>query len=183
MFKSWQFWIVMGGIAAMTAMFAYGFKVDPKLVKSPLVGRQAPAFSVTEMNTGEELSLASMKGTPFLLNFWGSWCPACRDEAPLLEAAHKKYGQDPKQFRVVGIAFNDTLEAARAFAKRFGKTYYLALDDDEGTITLNYGLYGAPETFFINKDGIIINKKIGALSWEDIERNVQVLLEDAKEAQ
>lgn len=180
MFKSWQFWTVMGVIIGLTAMFAYGFTVDPKMVKSPLVNHPAPAFAVKEMNTGEALSKASMKGTPYLLNFWGSWCPACRDEAHLLEAAHQKWGKDPKRFRVVGVAFNDTLPAARAFAKRFGKTYYLALDDNKGTITLNFGLYGAPETFFIDHTGKIRYKKIGALTWKDIEKQVTFLLEEAE---
>ena len=167
---------VMLAIGGMTWLFTYGFSLDPKLVKSPLVGRPAPAFSATEMNTGEPISLASLQGTPFMLNFWGSWCPACRDEAHLLEAAHRRWGSDPKAFRVIGIAFNDTLEKARAFARRFGKTYYLALDDPDGTIILNYGLYGAPETFFVDRTGVIRAKKIGALTWEEIESNVTALL-------
>ncbi|MEE8436469.1 MAG: redoxin domain-containing protein [bacterium] len=176
MFKIWQFWIVMVAIFAMTAMLAYGFWVDPKLVKSPLIGRPVPSFSVREMNTGEPLGSASLKGTAYMLNFWGSWCPACRDEAHLLESAHRKWGKDPKRFKVVGIAFNDTLEAARAFARRFGKTYYLALDDEQGTVILNFGLYGAPETFFVDKNSIIRHKKVGALTWEEIEEQVTLLL-------
>ncbi len=180
MLKSWQFWTVMGVIAGLTALFIFGFSVNPKVVKSPLVGKKAPAFSVRELNTGEPLSLASLKGTPFLLNFWGSWCPSCRDEAPILEAAHRKWGQDAERFRVIGIAFNDTPEAARAFAKRFGKTYYLALDDEQGTITLNWGLYGAPETFFVDHEGVIRHKKVGAITWEEVEENVTALLQAAE---
>ena len=176
MFKIWQFWSVMVVIFAMTAMLAYGFWVDPKLVKSPLIGQPVPSFSVREMNTGERIGSASLKGTPYMLNFWGSWCPACRDEAHLLEAAHQKWGQEPKRFRVIGIAFNDTLDAARAFAKRFGKTYFLALDDAEGTVILNFGLYGAPETFFVDKNGIVRHKKVGALSQQEIEEQVTALL-------
>ena len=180
MFKIWQFWIVMLAITGMTAMFAYGFFVDPKLVKSPLVGKPVPSFSVQEMNTGEPIGSASLKGTPYMLNFWGSWCFACQGEAHLLEAAHRKWGQDPKRFRVVGIAFNDTLESARAFARRFGKTYYLALDDAQGTVILNFGLYGAPETFFIDHTGRVRYKKVGALTQEEIEAQVTLLLKEAE---
>lgn len=176
MFKIWQFWTVMVAIFAMTAMLAYGFWVDPKLVKSPLIGLPVPAFSLEEMNTGERIGSASLKGTAYLLNFWGSWCPACRDESALLEAAHQKWGKQPKRFRVVGIAFNDTLEAARAFARRYGKTYYLALDDEQGTNILNFGLYGAPETFFVDPAGIIRYKMVGGLTREIIEEQVTALL-------
>ena len=182
MFKAWQFWIVMVAIFSMTAMLAFGFWVDPKLVKSPLIGQPVPSFSLREMNSGESLSSVSLKGTPYMLNFWGSWCPACRDESSLLEAAHQQWGKHPKRFRVIGIAFNDTLDAARAFAKRFGKTYYLALDDDLGTNTLNFGLYGAPETFFVDHTGKIRKKHIGALTQEIIEEQVTWLLKDAEDA-
>jgi len=88
MWTSWQFWTVMAGITAMTGLLAFGFTKNPREVPSPLVGRPARAFSVIEMNTGEPLTLADLKGRPFILNFWASWCVACRAEAPLLQAAH-----------------------------------------------------------------------------------------------
>lgn len=181
MFKIWQFWSVMAAITFTTGLLAYGFWLDPRLVKSPLIDQPVPSFSVREMNTGEPLGSASLKGTAYMLNFWGSWCPACRDEARLLEAANLKWGKDPKRFRVVGIAFNDTLEAARAFARRFGKTFYLALDDEQGTVILNFGLYGAPETFFVDQAGIVRFKKVGALTWEEIEEQVTLLLKKGED--
>jgi cytochrome c biogenesis protein CcmG/thiol:disulfide interchange protein DsbE len=173
---SWKFWVVMAVIAALTGLFVYGFTVDPKLVKSPLVQRPAPGFSLTELNSGEPLSLESLRGTPILLNFWASWCAACREEAHLLEAAHRRWGQDPKRFRVVGIAIQDTPEAARKFAKRFGKTYYLALDNAAGDISLNYGLYGVPESFLIDASGTIRYKQIGALTEKVLGEQIPLLL-------
>ena len=169
-YKAWWvagFVAVMAVIAGMTALFVFGFTVNPKLVKSPLVQRPAPGFAVAEMNTGERVTLESLRGTPFLLNFWASWCVACRDEAHLLEAAYREWGQDPKVFRVIGIAIQDTPEEARKFAQHFGKTYYLALDDTAGDVSLNYGLYGVPETFFVDAQGIIRYKQIGAVT-EDV---------------
>ena len=167
----------MGAIAVLTGLLAFGFTKDPKIVKSPLENLPAPNFSVTELNTGEPLELADLKGTAVLLNFWASWCAACRDEAHLLEAAHQKWGGDKNDFRVIGIAVQDTEEDAKKFARRFGKTYYLALDNPTGDIGLNYGVYGVPETFFIDKEGIIRSKKIGAVTKEVIGERVPALIE------
>lgn len=180
MLRSWKFWVVMVAIGGLTGLFAYGFKLNPKLVQSPLVQRPAPAFAVTELNTAEPLSLASLRGTPFVLNFWASWCAACRDEAHLLQAAHETWGADPKRFRVVGIAVQDTPTKAREFARRFGKTYYLALDNPAGDIGLNYGLYGVPETFFIDAQGVIQYKQIGAVTGPVLQEWVPKLIRAAE---
>lgn len=177
MLKSWQFWSVMTAIGILTGLLAFGFTRDPKIVKSPLIGLPAANFTVSELNTGEPLELAGLKGSAVLLNFWASWCAACRDEAPLLEAAHQKWGGDQGNFRVIGIAIQDTVEDARKFAKRFGKTYYLALDKPTGDIAINYGVYGVPESFFIDAEGIIRFKHIGALTKEMIWKQVPALIE------
>jgi cytochrome c biogenesis protein CcmG/thiol:disulfide interchange protein DsbE len=182
MLTSWKFWTVMVVIAGLTGLFVFGFTVNPKIVPSPLVKRPAPGFRVTELNTGEPLSLESLRGTPFVLNFWASWCVACRDEAHVLEAAHRRWGGDPARFRVIGIAIQDTPTDARRFAKRFGKTYYLALDSTAGDISLNYGLYGVPETFFVDADGIVAFKQIGAVTADVIQEQVPKLIASASGA-
>ena len=176
MLKSWKFWLVNVALFALFALFAVGFRYDPKLVPSPLVGKKAPPFSVVEMQSGEKLDLDTLQGTPFLLNFWASWCVACRTEAKVLEAAHRRYGKDPKVFRVIGIAVQDKQEAALAFARRFGKTYYLGLDSVAGDIALNYGLYGVPKSFFVDAEGVIQYKSIGPVTDELIEKKVPPLL-------
>ncbi len=140
------------------------------------MGRPAPSFQLAGLNTGEPLSLADLKGKPFILNFWASWCAACRDEAVVLEEAHQRYAVQQDKLRVVGIAIQDTPEDARAFARRFGKTYFLALDNEAGDISLNYGLYGVPETFFVDAQGIIRHKQIGAVTRKVIEEQVPRLL-------
>jgi cytochrome c biogenesis protein CcmG/thiol:disulfide interchange protein DsbE len=176
MLTSWKFWTVMATIMGVIGLLAFGFSKNPKEVKSPLVGKPAPAFAVTEMNTGEPLSKAALKGTPFLLNFWASWCTACNEEAPHLEAAYERYEQAGRGVRVIGIAIQDTLEDARRFARRFGKRYYLALDNARGDISLNFGLYGVPETFFVDAQGIITHKHIGPLTWPVIQGEMERLL-------
>jgi cytochrome c biogenesis protein CcmG/thiol:disulfide interchange protein DsbE len=171
MLKSWTFWAVLAGILAVVGLFAYGFTVDPKLVRSPLIGQPAPDFTVTRLGGEEMLRLADLRGTPVILNFWASWCLACRDEAALLEELHRRH----TDMRVIGIAIQDTPENAQAFARKFGKTYFLALDNDSGDIALSYGLYGVPETFFIDGSGIIRDKQVGAVTREGLAAQVRAL--------
>jgi cytochrome c biogenesis protein CcmG/thiol:disulfide interchange protein DsbE len=172
MWKSWKFWAVMGTIGLLAALFTFGFTTNPKLVPSPLVGRPAPAFEVQQLNGNGKVSLAELKGTPFILNFWASWCVACREEAHILEQAHLTYEKEQGKIRVIGIAIQDSPTPDLSFARQFGKTYFLGLDNPAGDIALNYGLYGVPETFFIDANGMIQDKKIGPVSTEDIQREV-----------
>ncbi len=181
MLRSWKFWTAMMSIMGVIGLLAFGFTMNPRIVKSPLVGKPAPDFSIVEMNTGEPLSSVALKGTPYLLNFWASWCAACREEAPYLKAAYERYEKSGRNFRVIGIAIQDTLEKANAFARKFGKAYYLALDNERGDISLNWGLYGVPETFFVDAKGTIIHKHIGALDWKVTEREVERLLNPVQE--
>lgn len=179
MLTSWKFWVVMITIGGLFGLFAFGFTRNPKIVQSPLVGKPAPGFTITEMNTGARLSRESLLGTPYLLNFWASWCTACKAEAPVLEAAYEAYDRGGRGVRVIGIAIQDTLEDARAFARRYGKQYFLALDSTEGDVSLNWGLYGVPETFFVDAHGIIRHKHIGQLTWPDVEREMERLVAQA----
>jgi cytochrome c biogenesis protein CcmG, thiol:disulfide interchange protein DsbE len=180
MFKSWKFWSVMAVLAGLVALFSYGFTKDPKLVPSPLVGLAAPPFSVDQINGTGHADLASLKGTPFILNFWASWCMACQDEAAILEAAHRQYELNGHQIRVIGVAIQDTPDKALGFAKHFGKTYFLGLDDAQGDISLSYGLYGVPETFFVDGNGRIAFKQIGPVTKDVIDEQVAKLTATTK---
>lgn len=171
MLMSWKFWMAMTAIMGVVGLLAFGFTQNPRIVQSPLVEGKAPSFDLVEMNTGERLSSDDLKGTPYLLNFWASWCEACKTEAPYLKAAYEFYEKrSGGKIRVIGIAIQDTLKKARAFAKRYGKNYFLAMDNEQGEISLNFGLYGVPETFFIDRAGIIRFKQIGALTPGVIDR-------------
>ncbi len=181
MIRSWKFWGVLSAIGAMVALFSYGFFVDPKLVPSPLVNKPAADFTVQQLNGEGSLTLSDLRGTPVLLNFWASWCVACRDEAIILQEAHLLHEVAQNKLRVIGIAIQDTPEKALAFAERFGKTYFLALDDEAGTIGLDYGLYGVPETFFIDAAGTIHYKQVGAVTRELIRAMVDEMSQPAKE--
>ncbi len=157
-------------LAAVVALFAWALSREQTLA-SPLVGKAAPGFSMPLYAVDSTLSLAALRGTPVVLNFWASWCLACRDEARVLEAGWRRYGPE---VAFVGIAVNDEEEAAKEFIRRFGKTYSLGPDVD-GSSAVDYGLYGVPETFFIGRDGTILSRHIGPLSAADLDRRIAEL--------
>lgn len=152
--------------------FVYGlfFSSDPKEIPSALINQPAQSFQLTTFE-GEVISLEQFRGKPVVLNFWASWCFACRNESLALNAAYKKYSQQGVVF--IGIAINDAKENAMNFAKRFNKKYYLGLDDEIGTISLDYGVTAVPETFLIDPEGIIRHKQLGEISFPEIERFLQ----------
>lgn len=158
-----KFWVrlaVVGVIAGgMVSLLAYGFKRDPRYIASPLIGRQAPAFALTLFD-GKVIRLEDLRGKVVFLNFWASWCPPCRAEAKTLEAAWKKYKDRGVVF--LGIDIQDIEEDARAFIQEFEITYMNGTDNT-GRIAIDYGVWGIPETFFIDRQGRITYKHVGGL--------------------
>ena len=166
MWTSSKFWAVWVIVLGLIILLAFGFTTDPKKVPSPLIGKPAPDFQVYELNGEQKFSLSKFKGIPIVLNFWASWCAECRTEAIILEDFFQNYGVKNRQLVMIGIAIQDTPKKAKAFATHFGKTYLLGLDDEAGNIALDYGIYGVPETFFIDPDGKIFYKTIGIVNKE-----------------
>ena len=177
MWTSWKFWTVWVIVLGLITLLAFGFTTDPKKVPSPLLGRPAPDFQVNELNGEQKFSLSEFKGKPVVLNFWASWCAECRTEAVILEDFFQKYGVNKKQLVMIGIAIQDTPKKAKAFARHFGKTYLLGLDDAAGNIALDYGIYGVPETFFIDLEGNIFHKTIGMVTKELMEQKFKPFLQ------
>ena len=165
MLRSWKFWSVMAGILALVALFAYGFTTNPRLVKSPLVGRPAPAFAITDINTGARLSLADLKGKPFILNFWASWCLECRIEHPALQGAWARFRD--RGVVLVGIPFQDAPSASRAYVAEMGGDWPQA-EDAGARAALDFGVTGVPETFLIGADGGVLRRWIGPVSYEPL---------------
>ena len=114
-------------------------------------------------------ALDDFKGRPVVVNFWASWCVSCREEARELE----KFWQavKGKNVAVVGVAIQDTVEAAQKFAKQYGKTYILGLDED-GKAAIDYGVAGVPETFIIDASGVIVHKETGPVTAQKLEEAV-----------
>lgn len=158
----------IGLTAGLVVILVYGlfFASRPDEIPSALINKKAKSFRVTTFD-GQQISLKQFRGRPVILNFWASWCVSCRQEARIVEAAWQEYG--PKGAVFIGIAINDTREASLDFIHRYGKTYLLAPDDKTGTISLDYGVTAVPETFFINREGIIVNKILGAVSHREIK--------------
>jgi cytochrome c biogenesis protein CcmG, thiol:disulfide interchange protein DsbE len=166
-------WIIPVAVLPVLALLAYGFWTDPRDVRSPLLGKPAAAFTLTTF-AGTPISLESLRGRVVVVNFWASWCiPACYEEAPVLEQAWRDYKD--RGVAVVGINIQDKAEAARKFMEQFGFTFPNAMDPS-GKISVDYGVYGVPETFFIDRSGRIRERKVGAVTDEVFRGHVERLL-------
>ncbi|HWP57757.1 MAG TPA: TlpA disulfide reductase family protein [Candidatus Acidoferrales bacterium] len=150
--------ITLGVLAPLLGLLAYGFYRDPRYIPSPLLGKPAPDFRLVTFD-GKEIRLAELRGQVVFLNFWSSWCPPCRAEAQDLEAAWRALKDDSVVF--LGVAIQDRKENALAFLREFDVTYPNGMDT--GDIAISFGVWGIPETFFINRDGVISYKHVGTL--------------------
>lgn len=150
--------------AAVLALLAYGFTTESHYIPSPLIARPAPLFSLTLFD-GSVLRLEDLRGKAVFLNFWASWCPPCRAEAPALEAMWQRYRKANVVF--VGVDIQDKEPDAREFLREFAITYPNGMDRGS-RIAVDYGVWGVPETFFIDPQGRITYKHVGALGEEII---------------
>jgi len=169
-------WLIPLAAVPVLAVLAYGFRSDPRAIPSPLVGRPAVAFALTSYE-GAPMSLEALRGKVVVLNFWASWCyPACYEEAPVLEAAWRAYRE--RGLVVVGVDIQDTEPAASRFIKQFGLSFPNA-PDPKGKVSIDYGVYGVPETFVIDKQGRIRDKKVGAVTEAYLRAKIEALLEES----
>lgn len=139
---------------------------DPTLVRSPLIGQQAPTFSLVGLD-GAMVQSADLAGQLYVVNFWASWCVPCRAEAPHLESFARRWSD--RGIAVVGIVYNDTPEAARAFRDEFALTYPQVLDTD-GRTAVDYGVFGIPETFVMDQRGVVMAKLTGAIGPDTLDQ-------------
>lgn len=173
--RGWR-WLIPLSVLPVLALLAYGFRLNPRDVPSPLVGRPAAGFALTTFE-GQPLSLDALRGKVVVVNFWASWCrPACYEEAPVLERGWRAW-QD-RGVVVVGIHVQDTVVAGQKFIRDFGLTFPNARDTS-GKVSIDYGVYGVPETFFIDRRGRIRAKHAGAVTDELFLATVERLLADA----
>ena len=155
-----RFFIPLAIVPILLAFLAVGLKLDPREVPSPLVGKPAPAFELTRLEKAESrITKADMQGKVWLLNVWASWCVSCRDEHPvLLDLA--KSGAVP----IVGLNYKDERADGMRWLNQFGNPYQTSAYDHEGQVGIEYGVYGVPETFVIDKRGTIRYKQIGVVT-------------------
>lgn len=146
--------------AVLLGLLASGLSRDPRLVPSPLIGKPVAAFSLPHLRVGESpLTQRDLRGRPTLVNIWASWCAACRDEHPLLMALAER-----GDIRILGLNYKDTREAAQAWLDKWGDPYADIAYDESGRVAIDWGVYGVPETFVVDADGIIRYKRVGPLT-------------------
>jgi cytochrome c biogenesis protein CcmG/thiol:disulfide interchange protein DsbE len=156
----------------LLGFLAVGLKRDPHEIPSPLIGKPAPAFQLARLDAaGQQLSPADMKGKVWLLNVWASWCGSCREEHPvLLDLARSN------QVPLIGLDYKDTDADANAWLKQFGNPYGMIAVDADGRTGINYGVYGVPETYVIDKNGVIAHKHIGPVTREVLDQEILPLV-------
>jgi cytochrome c biogenesis protein CcmG/thiol:disulfide interchange protein DsbE len=170
-------WIgVVGGlgfIVLLTVALSSRFGEDPGLIDSPLIGKPAPSFDLEYLEQPGSLSLEELRGEIVVVNFWASWCIPCRAEHPVLTGGADAYRAAGVRF--VGISYQDEKNDAIGFLDRFGRGYdYLV---DPGTRTaIAFGVFGVPETFFIDTDGTVAGKVTGELTAGVLTRTLDNLL-------
>ena len=175
--------IVIAVVAAFGALFAFGLfndQSDRSNIGSPLVDKAVPAFTMPLFNRyvpqyGDAFSFAAQEGQPMVINFWASWCGPCVAEAPQLEAASQEFGD---KVLFVGVNTQDgSPEDAQAFIDRFNLTFPNGRDE-QSRVSVDYGIFGLPETFFIRGDGTLSYKHAGPLTPEVLAEQTQALVQE-----
>jgi len=152
----------------LVGFLAVGLNLNPREVPSPLVGKPAPAFELPVLQQPDKRFVpGDMRGKVWLLNVWASWCVSCRDEHPLLVELSKK-GVLP----ILGLNYKDRSEDAQRWLKQFGDPYQLSVVDADGRIGIDYGVYGVPETYLIDAEGVIRYKQIGPITPAVLEQKI-----------
>jgi cytochrome c biogenesis protein CcmG/thiol:disulfide interchange protein DsbE len=157
---------------------AVGLRLNPREIPSPYIGKAAPQFKVSQL-LAENLTISpqDMRGKVWLLNVWASWCVSCREEHPVL-LDFARQGVVP----IIGLNYKDARRDATNWLKQFGDPYQLSAFDGDGRIGIDYGVYGVPETFVIDKEGVIRLKHVGPVTIDVITQKLLPLIKELNRA-
>ncbi|MFZ2649132.1 MAG: DsbE family thiol:disulfide interchange protein [Burkholderiaceae bacterium] len=170
--KTLRFLIPLGLFTVLAAFLALGLKLDPREVPSPLIGKPAPKFALTRLDDANQtIRGEDLLGKVWILNVWASWCVACRDEHPLLV----EYARS-KRVPIYGLNYKDTRVNGQQWLARLGNPYDASLFDQDGRVGIDWGVYGVPETFVVDREGLIRFKHIGALTPTVLRERIEPLL-------
>ena len=166
-------WLPLAAFAALAALLLAGVLMnsgkDTSAIASPLIGKPVPVFSLPVLGEpGRLVRDADLRGKPYLLNVWGSWCVNCRDEHPLLLALQRS-----GRIAIVGYNYKDSPEEAKRWLQAFGDPYTLVIADEEGRAALDFGIYGAPESFLVDAGGVIRWKHVGPITDEVLRSEME----------
>ena len=163
-----RFLVPLGIFIVLVVFLAVGLTRDPREVPSPLIDQPAPPFTLVQLHEpARQLSVADLKGQVWLLNVWASWCVSCRQEHPLMVELSKA-GVVP----IYGLNYKDKRDAALRWLEQFGDPYTVSVMDADGKVGIDYGVYGVPETYVIDKEGIIRYKQIGPVTAEVLKQTI-----------
>ena len=161
------------GIFLVLAVFlAVGLRLDPREVPSPLIGKAAPAFRLPQLqDPGQSLGTEDLLGEVWILNVWASWCVACLEEHPILVDFSKQ-----NVLPIYGLNYKDKREDALVWLGKHGNPYALSIQDGDGSVGIDYGVYGVPETYVIDRNGIIRYKRIGPVTGQILQQKILPLV-------
>ncbi len=168
-----RFLIPLALFVALAVFLGVGLNRDPHEVPSPLVGKAAPAFTLPQLDVDTPFSPKDMAGKVWLFNVWASWCVSCRQEHPILVDFAKT-----KLAPLIGLDYKDKRDDARAWLKRYGNPYDFSVVDADGRVGIDYGVYGVPETYVIDKAGIIRFKQIGPVTAAVMQNKIVPLIKE-----
>ncbi|HEX7996839.1 MAG TPA: DsbE family thiol:disulfide interchange protein [Pyrinomonadaceae bacterium] len=169
-----KFLLPLALFLVLVVFLAIGLSRDPREIPSPLVNKPAPTFALPVLSEPQRtFKTEEMRGKVWLLNAWASWCAACQDEHPLLLQLAQT-----KLVPIYGLDYKDERPNALAWLEELGNPYTLSLSDTDGRVAIDYGIYGVPETFVIDRDGIIRYKHIGPITAEALQKKIIPLVKE-----
>ncbi|MFQ5634899.1 MAG: DsbE family thiol:disulfide interchange protein [Gammaproteobacteria bacterium] len=173
-----RYLIPVAAFALLVVMFRVGLDRDPTFVPSPLIGRPAPTFDLPRLgDPGQRVSNADLRGRVSLVNVWATWCSGCRQEHETLNRI-AAFGDVP----IYGLNWKDDRELARQWLDRLGNPYVATGFDGDGRVAIDWGVYGAPETFLIDAEGVVLYRHISPLSMDIWENEFLPRIEAARES-
>lgn len=173
-----RFLLPLGLFMALVAFLGIGLRLNPREIPSPFIGKPAPAFNLAQLHEpAKTISPQDMAGQVWLLNVWASWCVSCRQEHPVLMDLARQ-GVVP----ILGLNYKDGREAGIGWLRQFGNPYAVSAFDADGRVGIDYGVYGVPETFVIDKRGVIRMKHVGPVTPDVINGKFLPLIKELNRA-
>lgn len=166
-------WLLGGAVVAIPLLLGIGLTRDPSFIPSMIVGHAVPAFDLEVLGAAGTVSSKALAGKPYVVNFWASWCVSCREEHPVLIELGERAGSGG--FAVVGVNYRDDREAALGYLDRHGRFPYASGVDGRGRLGIDFGVYGMPETFFVDAQGVVRARHVGPLTNEAIATNLALI--------
>jgi cytochrome c biogenesis protein CcmG/thiol:disulfide interchange protein DsbE len=170
--RAWLFLIPLAAFAVLAVFLARGLSLNPREVPSPLIGKPAPAFVLPRLDDANvSVKREDMLGRVWVLNVWASWCAPCREEHPLwVDFARRS------KVPIVGLNYKDQRANAQPWLRQLGDPYVMSLYDGDGKVAIDWGVYGVPETFVIDRQGVVRFKHVGPVTASLMREKIEPLL-------